>query len=268
MLRLGGEQRCLEAAAQRQSEPAGAVFGRRAPLIGSRGQPDRRPVSGVQRLLGDGGQFRVSCRGRSAVHLCAVARQGPVLLHRPQHVERQHVGGALPDGQHLGVAQQLRQVGVLDVARAAEGLQSLAGACHGLLARGQLRDGQQQAERGTLRVGGDPGLLTAEQCHGAEHQLQAGLVFDPQPRQRGLVQRMIDDRLPEGGPAAGVVTCQRQGSSQATGGDDRVPQPRDGQHRGDRAGAVRRGADQVRDGALQRQLRRGHLSGPELVLQP
>ena len=55
---------------------------------------------------------------------------------RAEGLEREHVGRALPDREHLRVAQQLGQARVLDVARAAEGLEHLARARH-RLARGE-----------------------------------------------------------------------------------------------------------------------------------
>jgi hypothetical protein len=159
-------------------------------------------------------------------------------------------------------------VGVLDVAGAAERLERLRGAGDRLLAGGELGDRQQHPQRLALELGGDPRLLATEQLDRPEGQLQGGLVLHPQPRERGLVERVAEQVRAERDPPPGVVAGEREPAPQAAGRRHRVPQPGDREHRGDVAGAVGRRADEVGDGALERQLRGRHLAGAELVLQP
>ena len=92
---------------------------------------------------------------------------------------REHVGGALPDRQHLGVAEQPGDAGVLDVAGAAEALQVLAGRGDGELAGGQLG---QRGDQAQLAAGRRVAvhLGPAEQREGVRGQREGGLRVDGQ----------------------------------------------------------------------------------------
>ena len=69
--------------------------------------PRRRAASAGSRTAGE-----VALRPRAAS-----ASRDALAGERAQHVEREHVRRALPDRQHLRVAEQPREPGVLDVAR-------------------------------------------------------------------------------------------------------------------------------------------------------
>ncbi len=184
-----------------------------------------------------------------------------------EDVEREHVGRAFPDRQHLGVAQQHRDAGVLDVAGAAEGFEALADDGDGLLAGHQLGDGLQQPEQRPLLVADDAGLLAAEQGDGAEDELEGRLRLRLHPRQRVDVQRLLGKRRAEGDAAPRVVARQRHAAAHEAGGADRIPGARDVEHRGDHARAVRQPADGLGESAVELQLRGRERARAELVLQ-
>ena len=64
--------------------------------------------------------------------------------------ERKDVRRALPDRQHLGVAQQDREAAVLDVADAAEALEDLRDAGDRLLSGHELDQRRRQAQQRPL----------------------------------------------------------------------------------------------------------------------
>ena len=112
-----------------------------------------RPASAQAQVLDHGGQAALAGLGA-------------------QQVQAEHVGGALPDGQGLGVPQQAGEPGRLDVAGAPEALQGLAGDPHRLLAQGELGDGNEAAQAPLLLVRGHAVLRPTQQggeLH-AEHQ--------------------------------------------------------------------------------------------------
>ena len=109
------EQRELQRARERQREPARPglqyVDGPARPRARApRARERRRPAAPPPRAAAPTRCAGTPTRGPSAP-------RGPSAGRCAQRVERQHVGRALPDRQHLRVAQQPRQAGVLDVAR-------------------------------------------------------------------------------------------------------------------------------------------------------
>jgi hypothetical protein len=99
------------------------------------GQPRRGVVRRIDGELADGGELGVPGRLGGPPDLAERRGQHVAGLERPQRVEREDVGGPLPDRQHLGVAEQHREVGVLDVAGPTERLDRLGRARDGLLGR-------------------------------------------------------------------------------------------------------------------------------------
>ena len=72
---------------------------------------------------------------------------------RAQHVERDHVARALPDGADLDVAVELRHRRLLDVAVAAQALERLGRERRAALAHPVLHDRQREATEGAPRRG-------------------------------------------------------------------------------------------------------------------
>src|SRR5439155_12373626 len=96
------------------------------------------------------GRYRAAGLGGRVVELGEVGVQGGVAGGGTQDVEGEDVGGAFPDRQDLGVAEQAGDAGVLDVAGAAEAFDVLAGRGHREAAGAELgqRGGQPQRGRG------------------------------------------------------------------------------------------------------------------------
>src|SRR6266511_4224494 len=79
-------------------------------------------------------------------------RDGLLPGFRAQQVKAQDVRRALPDGQHLSVAQEARDAGVLDVPGAAEGLDHLAGMGYGVLGGQQLYGWNERPKSALLQL--------------------------------------------------------------------------------------------------------------------
>src|SRR6266511_144882 len=88
-------------------------------------------------------------------------RDGLLPGFRAQQVKAQDVRRALPDGQHLGVAQEARDAGVLDVPGAAEGLDHLAGMGYSILGSEQLDGRDERSKRALFRFARYPVLYPA-----------------------------------------------------------------------------------------------------------
>ncbi len=136
-LRLPDQRRELQRSPEREREAAGArlhLGGGTASLA----HPQGSALGGGDGLaagLDQGGVARLGCEGVDAREERA---QRAVSGDGAERVEREHVGRALPDREHLRVAEEQRQPGVLDVAGAAERLEDLAGHGHRLARRGEL----------------------------------------------------------------------------------------------------------------------------------
>ena len=257
----------LEAAAEGERDPAGA--GLEPGRIAHRAlRPHHGVIERGARGLGRRGQAGVADAGEVIAGVGDHRLDGAALAERAQGVERQHVGGALPDRQDLGVAQQLGQAGVLDVAGAAAALDRLRRDRHRLLGGGQLGDRGQRPHQPGLVIGGDAALEAAEHGDGAEREQERAGVLGLEAGQGVGVERLVGEQGAERAPAAGVVAGEVEAAPHAADRAHRVPRAGDRQHRRDGADAVARAADQDRRRAVEGQLRGRHLAGAQLVLEP
>ena len=205
--------------------------------------------------------------GRELAQRDEPALQPTGLREHAQHVERQHVRRPFPDRQHLRIAQQRRDAGVLDVARPAERLADFGKPGDHELAGEQLHDRRDQAQQRAGRVVAARMLAPAEQLDGEEHEVRGGLELGLQVGERLEVQRLVDERGAEHDAAGGIRSREREAAAQQRHGRNRVPHARDVQHRGDRAHAVARIGHELRGRAVEADLGGRQLARSELVLE-
>ena len=187
----------------------------------------------------------------------AVERLG-LAVDRAQHVERDHVAGALPDRVERALAVEARQARLLDVAVPAEALERLGHERRGRLAHPVLRDGRGEApERPALVEGaGEP-----HRRHGRRLGLEAEVG------EHVRHQRLVDELPAERRAVRRVVGRLRHRPSHQRRRAEHAVEPGLHDHLEDRGDAAPLLADERRRRALQRDLGRRVGAVPELVLQ-
>ena len=240
---------------------------RRAGRI-ARGEGSPRPREGGPRRLDHGPERRVAREREVRGHLARERLLRPARRERPQRVEGEHVRRPLPDRQHLGVAQEPGDPGVLHVARPAEALDHLGGERDRLLRGGELRERGHGAQERAVGGGRLAALGAPEQRRGPEGEQERPLALGLEAGQGVAVQRLRRERGAEGDAASRVVPGEVERPPHARGRDHRVPRARDVEHRRDGADAVREPPHRGGPRAVERQLGGGELAGAELVLEP
>jgi hypothetical protein len=148
-------------------------------------------VQGFPDQLGPGTQVPVL--RESGPGVCQQRVQGAFLGHRPNGVEGQDVGGALPDGEDLGVPEQPGGVEVLDVAVPTEELHGLAGGPDGEPARDQFGDRGEHPQHLPVPVVA-PAVDAVQVPDRLQHQRGVGLQFHGEPGQVLHGQRVAGHR--------------------------------------------------------------------------
>ena len=137
---------------------------------------------------------------------------------RAQHVEREHVAGALPDRVQRRLAEQPRQTRLLDVAVAAEAFQRLGDDGRRALADPELRgrDGQSQERR--LAVVDGVGQPQPERGRRLHLERQVGQHRRASPARRPAGPRTPTDAECGGWPAPGPRAAHRRSRARSPAG--------------------------------------------------
>ena len=216
------------------SEPcsvtASSSSSRRAPCSsGSASSRSSRSIAASSRASAPAAR-RTSARNASAV--------SGSRLERAQHVERVDVAGALPDRVERALAEEARQLRLLDVAVAAEALERLRDERRRPLADPELRDrGREPPER---PVGLVVGAREPERGHGR------GLRLDAEVGEHVLHQRLLGEQAAERGAVRGVVGRLRDGAAHQRRRAEHAVEPRVVDHLEDRPDAAALLADEPR----------------------
>ena len=265
-LRVLAEQGEFEGPRERQREPPCARL-QQFPVL-TRLEPQHCALERRDRLAARRGEPRLGEAPHAGRRATNERREPGIQVRTQQRVERQHVGGALPDRQDVGVAQQRGESRVLDVACAAEALDDFAHDADGLLAGDELRERRDEPEERALLVVDLAALLPAVQLdqQEGEQERAPGLRFEC--RECVHVQRLPRERLSEGLAPRGVRARERESAAHRCDRAHAVPHAGHDEHRLDRPRAVERLRHQLRACTLEHQLGGRHLARPELVLQP
>jgi hypothetical protein len=136
-----------------------------------------------------------------------------------------------------------------------------------LFAGRQLGDGRQRAQEPRLVLGRGSTLNGAQELDDAEGQTEGGLELGLEPSEGVDVQRLLRQGRAELHATTRVVARESQAAAHEADGADRVPRPRDVEHRCDVADPVSDAGDREGERSVEGELGRRHLSRAELVLE-
>ena len=241
-------RRSAARAARRTRRPPPAHRGGRAAIPAARPRAARaagaRPCSLRRRASSRssrrdrGVEPRVRAGGEPHLGQERLGRLG-LARERTEDVERVDVSRALPDRVERALAEEPRQLRLLDVAVAAEALERLRDERRRPLADPELRDrGRQAAERPVRLV---VGSRQPQRRHGR------GLALDAEVGEDVLHQRLLGQQPAEGGAVRGVVRRLRDRAAHQRGRAEHAVEPRVVDHLEDRPQAATLLADEPGD---------------------
>ena len=188
---MAGEQRALQRQGEALGDPAGPrLVGRIARELSSESIPRRVQVRVASARCGD---FRAVCVARARF-----------LPERPQHVERDHVPGPLPDAVERRLAIEAREHALLDIAAAAKALHAFIHEIRSTLPEPVFPDRDREAGEGALAL-----ALAMKGAGDAHGQRRRGLVFERQIGEHGRASRA--GRSASSGMPGGIARDARPG---------------------------------------------------------
>ena len=173
---MSAQVRELEGATKSEREAARASFERVGIAHGLR-RPLQRMVERSARCCHRCAERRIRRERELACDFAADRAQRVALGEHAQRIERQHVGGAFPNRQHLGIGEQAGQAGVFDIASAAATFDGFGQCGHDLLAGGELGNRHQGSCEVLFVIGGDAMLDSAEQFGSAKREQKCAGIF-------------------------------------------------------------------------------------------
>ena len=228
-LRVTDEQRELEAAAERQREPARAglePIGLRHRLADPRGgvlerrarDLDRAREAGIRR-----GARRCARSRRSSASSAPPLPSARSVSSDSTFVVPSQIGSTCASARRRG------RPGVLDVAGAAARLDRLGRDGDRLLAGGELRDRDERARQPLVELASrrSPCSSAPSSSTRAEREAERARVLGLEPGERVDVERLVDEQRAEHLAAARVVTGERERAAHPADRADRVPRARD-----------------------------------------